>query len=157
MTDPIAIYFATVTGNAEELAGDACSRCREAGLTPMLHNLADMTPESLKQTKYALFIVSTWGDGEPPDDAADFFDELQDSDENLAELKYSVMGLGDQSYPDFNAFARNLDKELQTRSAKTFHDRVEADIDYDDTYEQWINPVVEKLSSSPEPQAASAW
>lgn len=142
----LTIYFATMTGNAEDLAEKASATCKGAGHEVDLRNLADSTVSALAQSRHSLFIASTWGDGEPPDDAEDFYEELEASNEDLSNLSYAVFGLGDTSYPEFNAFARNLDETLQGKGATTFLDRVEADVFFDDTYEEWINQVLKTLS-----------
>jgi len=152
MTNAVSIYYATMTGTAEELARDAERRIRAAGWIPQLHNLSEASPASLRESQRAVFIVSTWGDGEPPDDAVDFYEELQESKEKLSHLNYALLGLGDSSYPEFNRFARDLDAELRRLDARPYVPRVEADADYDDTYDHWIDLVLEALS---EPAPAS--
>lgn len=146
MDNSLFIYYATMTGNAEELAINAESRTRAAGWIPQLHNLSEASPQSITEAKRALFIVSTWGDGEPPDDAAPFFEELQDSSVNLSHLDFAILGLGDESYPDFNQFAKDLEQELKRLGANAFHPRIDADAYFDETYEFWIAEVLEALA-----------
>lgn len=147
MNDNVAIYYATMTGNAEELARDAEATVRANGWTPLLHNLSEASPSSIKETRYALFIVSTWGEGEPPDDAAEFFEELENSDEILESLHYAMLGLGDSSYPDFNAFARNLNARLTEMGACKICDLIEADYDFEDSYALWMANVLQEFSA----------
>lgn len=134
----LAIYYATETGNAESLARRAYERAQNQGLSVRLHNLSEVKPADLADTDLALFIVSTWGDGEPPTDATDFHDELlADDAPALTALRYAVLGLGDSSYTEFNAFARKLDARLAELGAQRLMERIEADLQFEDTYEEW--------------------
>ena len=155
MEDTTHIYFATMTGNAEDLANDALRKFNSAGKKTTLTNLADIAASKLSEATKALFIVSTWGDGEPPDDAVDFFEELQDASFNLSTLQYAIFGLGDESYPDFNQFAKDLDKELLRLGAKPFMERVDSDIDFDDIFEDWTASAIDKLQLATESSTLS--
>lgn len=141
------VYFATMTGNAESLASDLVKKGKEAGLLLKLLDLGDASPDELAATQQAVFIVSTWGEGEPPDDADDFWEELESSSVDLNRLSYSVFGLGDSSYSIFNGFARDLDTRLQALGASPVIERVEADVDYDDDFDAWVASVFEKLKN----------
>lgn len=147
MKTPIALYYATVTGNAESLARRAETRVTAEGWLAQLHNLSEVTPSDLGEDRIALFIVSTWGDGEPPADACDFWYDLEKATPDLSGLRYAVLGLGDKDYADFNAFARNLDERLSALGATRLHARIEADLDFDDTYAEWENRIVPLLAT----------
>lgn len=134
----LAIYYGTETGNAESLARRAYERAQNQGLSVRLHNLSEVKPADLADSVLALFIVSTWGDGEPPTDATDFHDELlADDAPSLPALRYAVLGLGDSSYTEFNAFARKLDTRLAELGALRLMERIEADVQFEETYEEW--------------------
>lgn len=141
-----------MTGNCETLATRAAELALNEGWNACLHNLSECSPNDLKSDTegapaFALFIVSTWGDGEPPDDAIPFFTELEsDGAPNLPGLQYAVLGLGDSSYEQYNAFARKLDDRLATLGGRRVHDRIEADLDYDDTFSEWAQRVFPALA-----------
>tara|TARA_Y100000588_G_scaffold392971_1_gene506976 strand:+ start:99 stop:653 length:555 start_codon:yes stop_codon:yes gene_type:complete len=139
----ITIYFGTMSGNSEELADKSKEFLTEKNHNVSIVNLEDATPDSLTDTSYALFIVSTWGEGEPPVDAEDFFEALQGSEIDLKTVQYGIMGLGDTAYELFNEFARQLDQELERLGAIKITDRVEADVDYEDDFDSWIAKVAE--------------
>lgn len=153
MTAPLHVCYATVTGNAESLARRAYDRALNAGLAARLHNLSELSPADLADAATALFIVSTWGDGEPPTDAADFFaDLLGDGAPALGSLRYAVLGLGDRDYPEFNAFARQLDERLAALGARSLLPRVEADLQFEETYAEWearVFPLLVASSGTP--------
>lgn len=146
MPDTLHICFATMTGNAESLAGQAEVRAQAEGIDAVLHNLVDLQPADLTDLRLALFVVSTWGDGEPPDDATGFWYDLEKADLALPNLHYAVFGLGDKDYADFNGFGRQLDERLAALGATRLLDRFDADLDFDDTYPAWENRVFARLA-----------
>lgn len=146
MNRSIAIYFATMTGNAETLARQAETRARNEGWQPRLLNLSEVNPADLRAESLALFIVSTWGDGEPPADACDFWYDLTKAQLNLSSLRFAVLGLGDRDYSEFNAFARQLDERLAALGGQRLHERVEADLQFEDTYSEWESRVFPVLA-----------
>lgn len=149
MKSTITLYFATMTGNAESLARRAEARATANGWLAQLHNLSEVKPADLFEDRLALFIVSTWGDGEPPADACDFWYDLEKARLDLSGLRFAVLGLGDRDYSDFNAFARQLDERLAGLGGTRLHARVEADIDFDDTYAEWESRVFDLIAATP--------
>lgn len=156
MSRTLSIYYATMTGNAETLARRAETRARAEGWHAQLHNLSGISPADLTADRLALFIVSTWGDGEPPTDAEDFFRDLTHSAAPaLPSLRYAILGLGDPDYSDFNAFACQLDERLAALGAHRLHARIEADLDFDDTYAEWESRLFPLLAETrTQPSAA---
>lgn len=136
-TSKLNVFFATETGNAESLATLAGRKAVAEGWNAEVRSVAETTPGDLSGSGLALFFVSTWGDGEPPTCACDFWDRLAREDADLSALTYAVFGLGDREYPEFNAFARKLDERLAALGAKRLAERVEADLDYDGSYADW--------------------
>lgn len=151
MKPTLALYYGTVTGNAESLAQRAETRANAEGWLPRLQNLSEVKPADLAQDQLALFIVSTWGDGEPPADASDFWYDLEKAALNLSGLRYAILGLGDRDYQDFNAFARKLDERLAVLGAQRLHERIEADLQFEDTYTEWESRVFPLLVPVPSP------
>ena len=141
------VCFATMTGNAESLANRVHDRATANGLPSVLVNLAGTRPDELSGWTRAVFVVSTWGDGEPPADACDFWYDLEKARLDLSGLRYAVFGLGDRDYQNYNAFARVLDERLSALGAKRILDRAEADLDFEDAYLAWENHIVPALSA----------
>lgn len=138
----LAIYYATETGNAETLARQAHERAVAEGWTgATVANISTLKPAALPAHGLVLFIVSTWGDGEPPSDGTAFHCDLEKAQLDLSGLRYSVLGLGDRDYSDFCGFARKLDERLAVLGAKPVLARVEADLDYEETYNEWAGRV----------------
>lgn len=133
------IHFATMTGNAESLADNGAKKLTASGIDTVSKNLGKTSPFDLATEDTALFIVSTWGDGDAPDDALDLWCALEAEDAPAMNgLRYAVFGLGDSSYPEFNAFARKLDDRLAELGGRRLEDRFEADLDYHDDFDAWL-------------------
>lgn len=143
----IKICFATMTGNAETLATRAHERLAAAGVASELVNLADTRPADLAGWSRALFVVSTWGDGEPPADACDFWYGLEKAALDLSGLRFAVFGLGDHDYQNFNAFARVLDERLAALGGSRLGERGEAGLDFDDLFAAWTDRVAPALAA----------
>ena len=138
MSKEITIFYGTETGNSQELAEKAESILGKEGYKINVSNLEDTNPDDLIKIKLSLFIVSTWGEGDPPLDAEDFYETLQSCELKLSNLSYGVMGLGDRSYEIFNGFAIDIDNTLNKLGATRIGERVEADLDYEDDFDGWI-------------------
>jgi len=144
----VPVYFATSTGNTENLANTLQKKLSEKGIHNEVINIADAVPKDLLSHTTAVFIVSTWGDGEPPDNALDYWETLSSEPMDLSELHYCVFGLGDSGYTEFNAFARMLDESLCALGAKRICKRVEADVSFDDDFEKWAADLIPLLHES---------
>lgn len=149
-----AFFYATETGNAETLARQAHERAASEGhAAATVANISRLSPAGLSSHTLAFFIVSTWGDGEPPSDGTDFFYDLEKAQLDLSGLRYAVLGLGDRDYSDFCGFARKLDERLAALGARPLLARAEADLDYEDTYNAWIDRVLPLLGENAVPAA----
>lgn len=153
----IQVVYATETGNSEYLAHLAVQRLRKAGLElPAPLNLDQFTLDLFDDVDVFLPIVSTWGDGDPPCDAEDFFDALSNSSPlELKSLRYAVLALGDSGYDYFCKFGKDLENELSRHGAHRMLDRIDCDVDYEDEFEQWIGAVTSRLGNRPMEWAAS--
>jgi len=101
---------------------------------------------SLKKEKHLLAIVSTHGNGEPPDEALGFFKFINSPKApNLASLNFSVLALGDSSYDEFCQTGYELDARLAELGASRLSDLVACDIDYADEALDWQNDLLTKL------------
>jgi sulfite reductase (NADPH) flavoprotein alpha-component len=105
---------------------------------------ADAYPlRELKNERHLQIVISTQGDGDPPDDARGFVEFiLGKRAPRLPELKFAVLGLGDSSYPKFNAVGRALDARLADLGGSRWLARGEADLDLDAVATPWIEQAV---------------
>ncbi|MFD0000710.1 molybdopterin-dependent oxidoreductase [Nocardia sp. NPDC127526] len=147
-TRTVTVLWASQTGTAEELAAAVATRLADHEFAP---RLLDMDSAELTDlTGDVLAISSTFGDGGPPDNGADFWERLSDSAIRFPGLRYAVFALGDSSYDDFCGHGRKLDELLTKRGATRLLPRVDSEPDHESLSEQWLDDVLAALTASPE-------
>ncbi len=133
-----AVYFASQTGTAERLAKKMVKELKAQGHTAELASIEKLTPAELARQENALLFVSTYGEGDPPDTARNFRDQIfSDGAPQLKTLRYSVFCLGDQHYEHFCKFGIDLDERLMALGGTRFIDRAESDVDVDAPFDKW--------------------
>lgn len=142
----LTILYGSQTGNGEQLALELENRVRNKGFAVTRKSLADYKPAGLKRESLLAFVVSTHGEGDPPDDA-ELFREflLSEKAPKLDKLKYSVLALGDSSYLNFCQTGREFDARLEELGAKRIAAMVECDLDYDADAERWADGIAQQL------------
>jgi len=139
----LQVFFASQTGNGEAIAQALAAEAMQAGVAVEVESLASLRPAMLKKLKHAAFIISTHGEGDPPDDALDLFEYLQSPRApRLENLQFRVLALGDRSYSQYCAAGRKLEALLQAQGATAFGLRVECDIDYAQAASTWSAEIV---------------
>ncbi len=133
----LLIGYASQNGQAQELAERSAQQLREAGMEVNAQPLNAIEPATLAQLPRALFILSTYGEGEAPDNAARFDQRLLRGKLNLSSLEFALLALGDRQYPRFCGFAHHLDAQLQRLGARPMFDRLEADRSDPAVLRQW--------------------
>nr|WP_277346343.1 sulfite reductase flavoprotein subunit alpha [Solimonas marina] len=123
------IAYASQTGGAERYARQAAQACAAAGASVAVLPLAKLDAELLGQARQALFVVSTYGDGEPPDLARRFARTTMRLSPALTQLHFGVLALGDREYPQFCAFGRAVERWLLAAGARPLFATIEADGD----------------------------
>ena len=148
MNKEILLLYGTVSGNAEDLADLTSEKLTELGFKTEVKSMDDSEISILQGIKNLLVIVSTWGEGDPPDDCIDFYDSLNSDDAPLLNgLNYSVLSLGDTSYELFCQAGKDIDARLEKLGANRIYERVDCDIDFEDNYEDWAQGVLEVLGT----------
>ena len=125
--DGVLIAYASQSGQALELAEQAAQALGTAGVPAICLPLERVDLARLQTCRQALFVVSTCGEGDAPDNAAGFVDRYLHVAADLPALRYGVLALGDASYARFCAFGRRLDAWLQRSGARPLFDRIEVD------------------------------
>lgn len=125
--DAVLVVFASQTGTAEDLAQRTAVALEQAGLTARLIALDRLHAPLLQQARCALFVLSTYGEGDPPDMAAGFARRLLSQALPLVQLRYGVLALGDSAYTHFCGFGRRVDAWLRQQGAQALFDRIDVD------------------------------
>lgn len=155
----ITVLYGSQTGNARRLAEQLVSRFEGEGLTARLVR-ADAYPQrELSQERHLYIVISTQGDGEPPDDSRALFEFLfSKRAPKLSQLGFAVLGLGDSSYPQFCAIGRQLDARLAELGGRRLVSAGEADLDIETVADPWLGSVIaltrERLGSVVQQPAA---
>ncbi|HEX6771605.1 MAG TPA: sulfite reductase subunit alpha [Acidobacteriaceae bacterium] len=142
----IAILYGSQTGTAEGLARKLSKELKSAGYLVSLNSLEGYVPATLAAERYALFIVSTYGEGEAPDCVQPFFQQLcVQRFPLLGDLSYAILALGDSHYEHFCQFGKDLDAKLTGLGATCVLPRIDSDVDVDAPYAGWKDAVGIKL------------
>ncbi|MFS3134976.1 molybdopterin-dependent oxidoreductase [Gluconacetobacter sacchari] len=142
----LRVWWASQTGRAEALAATIATWLREAGHTVSLACL-DSCESGDPGPGRAIFVVSTFGDGDAPDCAAPFWSALRARQSPLTGLTCAVLALGDSSYASFCGFGRALDARLRALGATMLLDRTDCEPDLDDTVESWRGTLLTALGA----------
>ncbi|MEM9708888.1 MAG: sulfite reductase flavoprotein subunit alpha [Pseudomonadota bacterium] len=134
------ILYGTQTGNAELLAEDAAALAKSRGFTPKVAEMDAVDMAALASMENLLVVVSTYGEGEMPDNGQQFWDAISATTApRLEALNYGVLALGDTSYEFFCQAGKLIDTRLEQLGAKRFADRLDCDIDYEEPAAAWLN------------------
>ena len=144
----LTILYGTETGNSRELAKALATAAAELGLAPKLSDLSDYKVRQLKDEQDVLFIVSTYGEGDPPEPSVAFFEFLESARApRLEDVRFSVLALGDSTYENYCEAGKRIDRRLEELGATRLSERVDCDIDYDNAAATWSARVVEILGA----------
>ncbi len=140
--DPLLVLYGSQSGSAEGLAKKFAKEAATKGFAPRVMELNAAAKLDLTQEARAVIITSTWGDGEPPDNATEFWSHISaEAAPKLANLNYSVLALGDKNYSEFCGAGKKFDERLETLGAKRIHPRVDCDLDYEALAKGWMDSV----------------
>jgi sulfite reductase (NADPH) flavoprotein alpha-component len=131
------VVYASQTGTCEYLAAQTVATLHTGGLSARSVSMEDIGEADLSTAERILFIVSTYGEGDPPDSGARFARMLGRLAAPLGHLHYAILAMGDSTYTNFCGFGRYLDATLQERGAQPLFARVEADRSAPAAIEAW--------------------
>ncbi|CAH2353908.1 NADPH--cytochrome P450 reductase [[Candida] railenensis] len=147
------VFFGSQTGTAEDYASKLSKELKARfGLSSMKCDLADYDFDNFNEIpddKLVFFLVATYGEGEPTDNAVEFFEFLENgADSNLQSLKYTVFGLGNSTYEFYNKIGKDLNNKLEELGGERFAGYGEGDDgkgSMDEDFLAWKEAVFESL------------
>ncbi len=146
---PVTVIYGSQTGTAEGLAKKLIKTLKKGNFEAEMHDMASYDRSRLAKERNLLVITSTYGDGEPPDTAAEMHAWLMsDAAPQLAGVSFSVLALGDSSYPDYCQCGIEFDTRLAALGASRIFSRVDVDVDPDSPYAEWSAGVLAVLTPS---------
>ncbi|GLB59562.1 assimilatory sulfite reductase (NADPH) flavoprotein subunit [Cytobacillus sp. NCCP-133] len=145
----VTILFGSQTGNAQSLAKKAGKTLEERGFKATVSAMSDFKPKDLKKVNNLLIVVSTHGEGDPPDNALTFHEFVHGRRApKLEDLRFSVLALGDSSYEFFCQTGKDFDKKLEELGGSRITPRVDCDLDFEEPAAKWMEAVLDGLSVS---------
>jgi sulfite reductase (NADPH) flavoprotein alpha-component len=140
----LLIAYGSQSGNAETLAKRLGKEASSRGFAARIAGLDSVQPDQILEDGNLLIITSTWGEGDMPDNAAPFWDKINQngSSPKLDGVRFSVLALGDKNYGDtFCLAGRKLDERLAALGGVRVHPRVDCDVEFDEPAKQWTDGV----------------
>ncbi|TYR81890.1 assimilatory sulfite reductase (NADPH) flavoprotein subunit [Priestia megaterium] len=153
----VTILYGSQTGNAQGLAVNVGKTLEERGFQVKVSSMSDFKPNNLKKLDNLLIVVSTHGEGDPPDNALSFHEFLHGKRApKLENLRFSVLSLGDSSYEFFCQTGKEFDQRLEEIGGTRLYPRVDCDLDFDEPAAEWVEGVLNGLSEAQGKSAAPA-
>jgi NADPH-ferrihemoprotein reductase len=126
------VFYGSQTGNSQDMAEKLAKEGHgRFGLETMAADLDEYDYDTLvnfSKDKIAIFVLSSYGEGEPTDNAVGFFEfitgenpafsDSSEGDQALQNMKYAAFGLGNSTYEHYNAVMRKVDKSFTSLGAK---------------------------------------
>jgi sulfite reductase (NADPH) flavoprotein alpha-component len=138
----ISLLFGTETGNAKSLATQFAVTAKKQGIVTKLSALDQYRLSDLPKEENLFIIVSTHGEGEPPEAAKKFYDYVHQSSLSLNQTKFSILGLGDTAYPLFCKTGQDIDAKLHQHGATRVVPLQKCDVDFEEAANLWFEQVL---------------
>jgi sulfite reductase (NADPH) flavoprotein alpha-component len=153
---PLTILYGTESGNAEGVGADLKKAAGKQGFAAKLLDMAEVSPGEIADQRNLLVVASTWGEGDPPERAAEFYEALMAEEAPRFDgVRFAVLALGDSSYVNFCEVGRRIDLRLEALGGERIAPRVECDLDYEAPAAAWSGSALEELARRAEPDAAT--
>lgn len=142
----ITLAYGSESGNSKKLAIEFSMKIKSSGFQVKLTSLDNYRYSDFEKETYFFVIISTHGEGEPPDSAKDFFNFLlKKKSPELHHMKYAVLALGDRSYPLFCKAGEDLDYHLESLGAHRYLPLKKCDVDFDEEAKEWMVTLLSKI------------
>ncbi|XP_051891119.1 NADPH--cytochrome P450 reductase-like [Pristis pectinata] len=119
----VVVFYGSQTGTAEEFANRLSKDAQRYGMRGMAtdpeeYSMSELSRLTEVENSLAIFCMATYGEGDPTDNAQDFYDWMQETDTDLSGVKYAVFGLGNKTYEHFNAMGKYVNKRMEQLGAE---------------------------------------
>jgi sulfite reductase (NADPH) flavoprotein alpha-component len=142
----LTIISASHTGNGRKISEKLLAAVQALGMQARMIKAGDYQPREIAKEKLLYIVISTHGDGDPPDEARGLYEFLGTKRApQLPELQYSVLSLGDTSYPKFCEAGRVVDERLAKLGAKRLLPRVDCDVDFEKLAQTWADDALARV------------
>jgi sulfite reductase (NADPH) flavoprotein alpha-component len=142
----LTIISASHTGNGRKICEKLQAAVQATGMQARVIKAGDYQPREIAKEKLLYVVISTHGDGDPPDEARGLYEFLGTKRApQLPELQYSVLALGDTSYPKFCEAGRVVDERLAKLGAKRLLPRVDCDVDFEKLAQTWADDALARV------------
>ncbi|MET9200063.1 bifunctional nitrate reductase/sulfite reductase flavoprotein subunit alpha [Gordonia sp. NPDC003585] len=143
--DTVTLLWASQMGAAEDYATSVADKVSDTGRTVTAKSMDEVDVATLSGT--TLFVTSTTGDGEPPDNGSAFWDSLNtEGAPDLSGVDFSVLAFGDSNYDDFCGHGRKLDEKIAELGGRRIVDRVDCEPDFEESAGGWLDSVIRAIS-----------
>lgn len=151
----LTILYGSETGHSHELAEKLAEKAANKNIAATVINMYDYNTKKIGEEVNVAIIVSTHGEGDPPDMADDFYKFITGKrTPKLDKLNYSVLALGDKSYKHFCKTGEDIDAAIRKQGAFRIAPLVKCDVDYEVSAEIWMNNFL--LNLAPAVQSESS-
>jgi sulfite reductase (NADPH) flavoprotein alpha-component len=142
----LTIISASHTGNGRKISEKLLTAVQSLGIHARMVKAGDYQPREIAKEKLLYIVISTHGDGDPPDEARGLYEFLGTKRApQLPDLQYSVLALGDTSYPKFCEAGRVVDERLAKLGAKRLLPRVDCDVDFEKLATTWADDALARV------------
>ncbi|KAB8188355.1 assimilatory sulfite reductase (NADPH) flavoprotein subunit [Lysobacter maris] len=153
----VTVVYGSQTGNARRLAEKLSAELEATGASVRLLRADAYPTRELKDEKRLYIVISTQGEGDPPDDSIGLVEFIRGRRApKLPQLSYAVLGLGDSSYPQFCEIGRILDERLAELGAARLFERGDADLDIESVATPWLQRAIDETRTLVAAATASA-
>jgi len=142
------IIYGTETGNSKKLATQLQTVFKKNKIQSKVVDAFQYPVDKLEKEDFLIVIMSTQGEGDPPQNAVKFFDNISNSSANLSKTRFTVLGLGDSSYPLFCKAGEDIDEQLARLGGQRALPFQKADVDFSPVAEKWFAEILESLQQA---------
>lgn len=159
----MTIFFGSQTGTAEGFSRVIMEEAKAKGFNAKMFDLEEFEPDLLASTRLAIFLMATYGEGEPTDNAAKFYKWLKNDSGDVApgflsSVKFSVFGLGNKQYEHFNKMGKAVNQLMEVHGATRVFEYGEGDDDtaLEEDFEAWKGKMLSSMMAQFHPDGAGS-